>query len=113
MALKMLEFDLAELHLNLQNPSDTKVQKQLVWTRDGFDQSNDLSKECLFKLELPLLNNENRNFGTLWLVKDLQRNAITHYTLRRVEHLRRTVVGTLDRLFVDLPATASSPASQA
>ena len=113
MALKMLEFDLAELHLNLQNPSDTQMQKQLVWTRDGFDQSNDLSKECLFKLELPLLNNENRNFGTLWLVKDLQRNAITHYTLRRVEHLRRTAIGTLDRLFADLPAAASSPARQA
>ncbi len=98
MALGMLEFDMARLHLNSKNPSDTNVQKQLVWTRDGFDQSNYLSKECLFKLEVPLLNDKNKNFGTLCLVKDLQRDAISHYTLRRVEHLRRTVVATLGKI---------------
>ena len=69
--------------------------------RDGFDKSNDIRKECLFKLELPLSYNENKNFGTLWLVKDLQRDAISHYTLRRVEHLRRTLVGTLEKLYTD------------
>jgi UDP-GlcNAc:undecaprenyl-phosphate GlcNAc-1-phosphate transferase len=101
LALKMLEFDLAELHLNSKNSIDTKVQKQLVWTRDGFDRSNDICKECLLKLELPLMNSKGKNFGTLWLIKDLQRDTISHYTLRRVEHLRRTVVATLDKLFPD------------
>jgi UDP-GlcNAc:undecaprenyl-phosphate GlcNAc-1-phosphate transferase len=32
------------------------------------------------------------------LVKDLDRDAISHYTLRRVEHLRRSVMGTLRNL---------------
>ena len=98
MAFNMLEFDMAELHLNSGNPSKSKFQKHWSWTRDGFDASNDTRNECLLKLELPLLNNEDKNFGTLWLVKDLQRNAISHYTLRRVEHLRRTLVGTLHKL---------------
>jgi len=101
MALEMLEFDMAKLHLNSKNPLDTKVQNQLVWTRDGFDQNNDLGKECLFKLEVPLLNNKNKNFGTLCLVKNLQRDAINHYTLRRVEHLRRTLVATFGKISTD------------
>jgi UDP-GlcNAc:undecaprenyl-phosphate GlcNAc-1-phosphate transferase len=101
LALEMLEIDMAELHLNSKNSIDTKVQKQLVWTRDGFDRSNDICKECLLKLELPLMNSKGKNFGTLWLIKDLQRDTISHYTLRRVEHLRRTVVATLDKLFPD------------
>ena len=101
MALKMLELNMAELHLNSKNPSKSVLQKHLFWTRDGFDKSNDIQKKCLFKLELPLLNNEDKNFGTLWLVKDLKRNSISHYTLRRVEHLRRTVVSTLDKISPD------------
>ncbi len=102
----MLEFDMAELHLNSKNPSKSELQNNWAWIRDGFDKSNDIRKECLFKLELPLLDNENKNFGTLWLVKDLRRDAISHYTLRRVEHLRRTLVGTLEKLSADPPATA-------
>jgi UDP-GlcNAc:undecaprenyl-phosphate GlcNAc-1-phosphate transferase len=101
MALKMLEFDMAELHLNSKNPSKSALQKHLSWTLDGFDKSNDIQKKCLFKLELPLLNNEDKNFGILWLVKDLKRNSISHYTLRRVEHLRRTLVSTLDKISPD------------
>jgi UDP-GlcNAc:undecaprenyl-phosphate GlcNAc-1-phosphate transferase len=101
MALKMLEFDMAELHLNSKNPSQSALQKHLSWTRNGLDKSNDMQKKYLFKLELPLLNNEDKNFGILWLVKDLKRNSISHYTLRRVEHLRRTLVSTLDKISPD------------
>ena len=104
-AFNMLEFDMAELHLNSKNPSKSELPKHWSWTRDGFDASNDIRKERLLKLELPLLNNEDKNFGTLWLVKDLRRNAISHYTLRRVEHLRRTLVGTLGKISADTPAT--------
>jgi len=97
--LEILEMDMAELNFNSQNISDVQIQKKWLWTRKGFDETNDICKECLLKLELPLLNPSEKSFGTLWLIKDLQRNAITHYTLRRVEHLRRTMVGTLDKLF--------------
>jgi UDP-GlcNAc:undecaprenyl-phosphate GlcNAc-1-phosphate transferase len=103
-AFKMLEFDMAELNLNSKNPSKFELQKEWAWIRDGFDEISDIRKECLFKLELPLLDTKNKNFGTLWLVKDLERDAISHYTLRRVEHLRRTLVGTLEKL-----STGSAP----
>jgi len=68
------------------------------WMRDWFDGERDLCGECLLKLELPLLRDNGDNFGRLWLVKDLKREPVTHYTLRRVEHLRRTLISTLAKL---------------
>ncbi|MBW2115859.1 MAG: hypothetical protein JRH04_13750 [Deltaproteobacteria bacterium] len=68
-----------------------------VWAREGFDRENDLIGESLLKLELPLLAEENKTYGTLWLIKDLKRDSISHYTLRRVEHLRRTLITTLQK----------------
>jgi UDP-GlcNAc:undecaprenyl-phosphate GlcNAc-1-phosphate transferase len=53
------------------------------------------------KLELPLIDNGNKMLGTLWLIKDLRRDTISHYTLRRVEHLRRTVIETLGKMEKD------------
>ncbi len=69
-----------------------------VWTHNGFDIDRDGRHECLLKLELPLLDDRNNNLGMLWLVKDLKRNSVSHYTLRRIEHLRRSVTQTLDKL---------------
>jgi len=73
-------------------------KEKLFWTRNGFDSSNDICKKSLMKLELPLIDNGNEMLGTLWLIKDLNADAISHYTLRRVEHLRRTVIGTLEKI---------------
>ncbi len=73
----------------------------MFWTRDGFDSSNDICRESLLKLELPLIDNGNKMLGTLWLIKDLRRDTISHYTLRRVEHLRRTVIETLGKMEKD------------
>jgi UDP-GlcNAc:undecaprenyl-phosphate GlcNAc-1-phosphate transferase len=80
---------------------DSENKRQLFWTRDGFDSSKDICKESLLKLELPLIGNGNKMLGTLWPVKDLNTDAISHYTLRRVEHLRRTVIGTLGKIKTD------------
>ena len=80
---------------------DSENKRQLFWTRDGFDGSNDICKESLLKLELPLINSENKMLGILWLIKDLRRDTISHYTLRRVEHLRRTVIETLGKIKAD------------
>ncbi len=33
-AFKMLEFDMAELHLNSKNPSKSELQKDWAWARD-------------------------------------------------------------------------------
>ena len=43
------------------------------------------------------MDGQATTYGILWLVKDLKRSDMSHYTLRRVEHLRRTVIGVLNR----------------
>ncbi|MCP4110842.1 MAG: undecaprenyl/decaprenyl-phosphate alpha-N-acetylglucosaminyl 1-phosphate transferase [Desulfobacteraceae bacterium] len=98
-ALDRLKFDMSEMHLEHSEIKNQKSKNpQWVWTNNGFDINKDVCKDCLMKLELPLLDHENKTLGTLWLIKDLRRNSIGHYTLRRVEHLRRTVMATLKRL---------------
>lgn len=98
-ALRMLKFDMAEMYLiNRGNSYPEKMPPARTWTRDGFDTRTDFCEECVMKLELPLLDAENTVYGSLWLVKDLRRDGISHYTLRRVEHLRRTVIETLRKI---------------
>ena len=114
-ALDRMEFDMAELLIN-ETPAMKKAmdvsQKNIeidcschecklkkpfewVWTRKAFIPEKDISKNSIFKIELPLLTEDYYSFGTLWLIKDLKRNSITHYTLRRVEHLRRSIISSL------------------
>ena len=115
-----LEFDVATLYLS--SPADRRkasamsnerrkvprvtasvTQRQGLpnfnWTREGIDPhgQEDCSRN-LFRLELPLIMDTNRSFGTLVLIKDLKTQSVGHYTLQRVEHLRRTVVRTLCEL---------------
>ncbi|MFC1812262.1 glycosyltransferase family 4 protein [Thermodesulfobacteriota bacterium] len=101
LALKMLEFDMAEIKLISEIPSKIGLLKHWSWSREGFSSDEDLCKECLLRLDLPLMDSEENNLGTLWLIKDLQRDSISHYTLRRVEHLRRSVMGALSKLIKD------------
>jgi UDP-GlcNAc:undecaprenyl-phosphate GlcNAc-1-phosphate transferase len=49
-------------------------------------------------VELPLLSGDEHSVGSLLLVKDLKRSSLGHYTLRRVEHLRRSIMRGLERL---------------
>jgi len=72
---------------------------QAMWVRPGFDRERDLCGESLLKLELPLIGEDGENLGTLWLVKDLKQETVTHFTLRRVEHLRRTLIAALTGLW--------------
>ena len=76
----------------------SKNDWQRRWIRDGFDGEIDICRECMLKLELPLLKEDGHNLGTLWLAKDLKRDSISHYTLQRVEHLRRTLINTVEKL---------------
>ncbi|PXF58158.1 MAG: undecaprenyl/decaprenyl-phosphate alpha-N-acetylglucosaminyl 1-phosphate transferase [Deltaproteobacteria bacterium] len=117
-AAEKLEFDMAELHLcrrredNVYDgPRDVtpRIQKKerrkkrnggsFQWTRKGFDINKHICGNALLKLELPLISgNGHQCMGILWMIKDIKRNNISHYTLRRVEHLRRTVNSTLGNL---------------
>ncbi|MCK4605132.1 MAG: hypothetical protein KAU41_10670, partial [Deltaproteobacteria bacterium] len=117
-AAEKLEFDMAELHLCRRRedkvydePKDVTPRTQenerrkkinggsFQWTRKGFDINEHICGNALLKLELPLISgNGHQCIGFLWMIKDIKRNNISHYTLRRVEHLRRTVNGTLCKL---------------
>jgi UDP-GlcNAc:undecaprenyl-phosphate/decaprenyl-phosphate GlcNAc-1-phosphate transferase len=114
-----LEFDMAELYLCRRRedqahdgPGDItpripeKERRKdrnggsFRWTRTDFDINEHICSNALLKMELPLIsyNNGHQCIGILWLIKDIKRNQISHCTLRRVEHLRRTVNGTLCKL---------------
>ena len=101
-ALQSLNFDLMELRLeNL--PDDENPDNRFLWwnkqrKEDGKDDWNAfLKRESLMKLELPLTS-DKENYGTLWLVKDLKQEPLSHYTLRRIEHLRRTVIRSIEKM---------------
>ena len=127
-AAKMLEFEKAELYLNkpskgdkawtkpaMVDPGDQNDRRNIrfskasvimrkddadkKWASPYFEEVADRASRRLFRVELPLVTLKNRFFGTLVLTKDLKVNTLGHYTLKRVEHLRRVitdVMGTLE-----------------
>jgi UDP-GlcNAc:undecaprenyl-phosphate/decaprenyl-phosphate GlcNAc-1-phosphate transferase len=78
-----------------QRAGEADHAAELIWTYNGFDSNDYLSQPCMFKLELPLQDEQYNDLGKLWLVKDLKRSPFSHYTLKRVEHLRRSVTRNL------------------
>ena len=109
-ALGELRFDMAQMHLeNIPDQTGEDDPEKLTWTRNGFDIHKDICRECMMKLELPLIGEKGVSFGTLWLVKDLKLDSISHYTLRRVEHLRRAVIGALEMIASGKPENRARP----
>jgi UDP-GlcNAc:undecaprenyl-phosphate/decaprenyl-phosphate GlcNAc-1-phosphate transferase len=71
---------------------------EMTWSRQEFD-AQKICASCLMRVDLPLLGPGGRpEYGHLTLVKDLRRECISHYTLRRIEHLRRSISEALARL---------------
>jgi len=108
-ALQWLYFDLIELRMENQSPLPGQDVHFFWWNkeRDGDadkDRDSFLKRKTLMKLELPLTSDDNKTsngnvtYGTLWLVKDLKRDPISYYTMRRIEHLRRTVIKTIEKI---------------
>jgi UDP-GlcNAc:undecaprenyl-phosphate/decaprenyl-phosphate GlcNAc-1-phosphate transferase len=98
--LGRLGFELPPLFGHANETAEENTINRYLWRRESFDVHRDVCKECLLKMELPLIGEQGQSFGSIWLVKDLCRNAINQNTLRRVEHLRRTVLGALQELMV-------------
>ncbi|GBC62203.1 undecaprenyl/decaprenyl-phosphate alpha-N-acetyl glucosaminyl 1-phosphate transferase [Desulfonema ishimotonii] len=96
-ALCKLGFDTAELLQNIQMNDPGGICTHMSWRKNGFDVDG-ACKECLLRMQLPLIGKDGQSFGSIWLIKDLKRDAISHCTLRRVEHLRRSVLGSLQVL---------------
>ena len=88
-----LEMDFAEMRLHPELRADLHNMDNsqcFRWSRDGFDVHSEAGKANLFKLELPL-QVDRTHTGEIWLLKDLDRSPIHHYTLTRLEHLRRSI----------------------
>ncbi len=109
-AVQWLQFDLVELRMENKSQFDRQKADFVWWRKERVDDSDDhwdlfLKRETLMKLELPLTPDDDHRasdphgtYGTLWLVKDLKRDPLSHYTLRRIEHLRRTVIKTIEKI---------------
>jgi UDP-GlcNAc:undecaprenyl-phosphate GlcNAc-1-phosphate transferase len=99
-ALEALKFHEAQLHLPNEPVREWKMadDNHLLKSKSiGYKEVNGI--DSLFRVEIPLRDNGDENFlGKLILVKDLSRNHLQPYTIRRVEHLRRTLIPILKRL---------------
>jgi len=108
-AIQWLKFDLVELRFENKACLDKQNATFLWWNKERIEDSDNdwdlfLKRKTLMKLELPLTTGQTGvidnkgSYGTLWLVKDLNRDPLSHYTLRRIEHLRRTVIKTIEKI---------------
>jgi UDP-GlcNAc:undecaprenyl-phosphate GlcNAc-1-phosphate transferase len=75
-----------------------------VWARGHHRRGEDVSSEGMLRVEIPL-GVGSVNLFNLVLIKNLSLEPVHPYTLRRVEHLRRSVVGAMGKL-----CTAPAPA---
>jgi len=95
-ALQMLRFDSAQLYL------DGKPVRK--WQAKDGESGDCAEPEGLLKMEIPLQSENDGHFwGKIILVKDLRRENLQRFTIRRVEHLRRTLVDNLRKIKIDKP----------
>lgn len=95
-ALEQLRIDDARMHFNgLSEKLD--ANGPYTWKAREISVEPSECEYCVLSLDLPLLNN-GKSYGVLHLRKDLVRDPITPYTLRRIEHLRRSVVNKIQEL---------------
>ncbi len=66
------------------------------WARGNYRREEDIHRCCLFKIEIPLMNGNDKNYKTLILMKDIKVEHLNRLTLRRVEQLRSTMLKVID-----------------
>lgn len=76
---------------------DRKTPPDWEWKNLGFARDEERLGHRLMKIELPLVSEDCKNFGTMVLMKNVETRMLSHYALRRVEHLRRTLVQALGK----------------
>lgn len=92
-ALKALKMDEGEMLLDHEciGVSD---DAHYAWRAREVGQEVGTCEYKVLSLDLPLVT-EHKSYGCLRLRKDLMHDPISHYTLRRIEHLRRSAVRKL------------------
>lgn len=115
MALEELGIDTAELIVYQNgcvfssekdscNPSQgVSCQVDIIqkWQRYEYIDDTWLNQDGLFKLELPLLKNDQASsqlLGKLVLIKGIQSENVGFYMLTRIEHLRRAINSALEKV---------------
>lgn len=127
-ALQFLQFDYAEIYLvpvhqgpasgngngktNRRPQTDAnghqstrvngKQPAARAWHGTGLDVDADMDDDKFLTINLPLISS-GKSYGRLILKKNLMRDWNSHYTLRRVEHLRRSIVRKLKEFDGDVP----------
>ena len=84
--LEMLKFDKAELHYGTEPVRCWRSTREID------------SSDSFLRIEVPLIDGDPDIFGKFILVKDVKLGHLQPYTIRRVEHLRRTLLSNLTRL---------------
>ena len=64
------------------------------------------------RIDLPLVGSDKRWFGNLVLEKDVSNHEIGHYTLKRVEHLRRNIIKSMEKFDANPPQNHEHQSSQ-
>ncbi|MEW6671020.1 MAG: MraY family glycosyltransferase [Thermodesulfobacteriota bacterium] len=121
-ALRLLDFDFAALYLNtlknngangyveghsaerrktpvsMSSVSMRREPPDWVCSLEPITDAEQLCSRCLFRLEMQLFVKDKKNYGTLLLLKDLERSAMDNFTLKRIESLRRSMIGAFEKL---------------
>jgi len=92
-ALDLLKFDRAEMCFN-GNCRTFRQNGKFEWCIRDVCLDRLGSEFRVLHLDLPLAS-DIESFGTLHLYKDIMADPISHYTIRRIEHLRRSIVRKL------------------
>jgi UDP-GlcNAc:undecaprenyl-phosphate GlcNAc-1-phosphate transferase len=67
-----------------------------IWRRAGQMPADDSCSPCLYRIQLPLIDDvKENNYGSLVIIKDSRQGPIKHYSLKRIEHLRRAVISRM------------------
>jgi UDP-GlcNAc:undecaprenyl-phosphate/decaprenyl-phosphate GlcNAc-1-phosphate transferase len=116
-ALQILKVDVAEIQFDgvrFEVPEDRRYEwrkaddvEETMINDPNVSQDPEELEHRTFYLELPLTDSRKR-YGTLHLKKDIVSDPLSYYTLRRIEHLRRSIVRKM-RSFEETEEELRSP----
>jgi UDP-GlcNAc:undecaprenyl-phosphate GlcNAc-1-phosphate transferase len=92
-ALETLKIDHAEIQLS-SVCLGVETNGHHTWSAYEIQESLNECEQNILSIALPLVTDQ-KSYGMLYLKKNLKRDSLSHYTLKRIEHLRRSIVRKL------------------